>query len=130
MSSSIRFARIVFAFAGIYGFLVLAPGYFMEAQVGIDSPPAITHPIYYYGFIGVALAWQALFLLIASDPMRYRPVMLAGVLEKAAFGIAAVVLYGQGRLDAMMFGFSLFDMALGLLFVVAFWRTRVRPEQA
>ena len=124
MSSSLRFARYLFVFAGIYGLLVLVPGYFMEAQVGIDNPPAITHPIYYYGFIGVALAWQLAFLLIASDPLRYRPLMLVGVVEKFTFGIAAVALYAQGRLDTLMFGFSLFDMSLGVLFALAYWRTR------
>ena len=126
MHPSLRFARYLFAFAGIYGLLVLAPGYFMETQVGIDNPPAITHPIYYYGFIGVALAWQLAFLVIASDPLRYRPLMLVGVVEKFAFGIAAVVVYGQGRLDALMFGFSLFDMSLGVLFVLAFFATAGR----
>lgn len=124
MHPSLRFARYLFAFAGIYGLFVLAPGYFMEARVGIDNPPAITHPIYYYGFIGVGLAWQLAFLLIASDPLRYRPLMLVGVVEKFTFGIAAVALYAQGRLDALIFGFSLFDMSLGVLFVLAFWRTR------
>ena len=67
-----KFAKIVFYVAGIYGLLVLFPQYFMEAKTGQDFPPAITHPEYYYGFIGVALAFQILFLIIARNPLQYR----------------------------------------------------------
>ena len=52
-----RFARYSFLIAGIYGLLSLSPMYFLEAKNGRDFPPAITHPEYYYGFMGVALAW-------------------------------------------------------------------------
>src|SRR5919106_364637 len=76
----IRFATRVFTAAAVYGILVLAPQYFLEDRVGRDFPPSITHPEHFYGFIGVALAWQVLFLIIASDPVRYRPAMLAAIL--------------------------------------------------
>jgi hypothetical protein len=66
----IAFARRVFTLAGLYGVLVLVPQYFMEDQVGRDFPPPITHPENYYGFIGVALAWQVLFFILARDPVR------------------------------------------------------------
>ena len=48
-----KFARIVFLVAGIYGLLVVAPQYFLEARIGRDTPPAITHPEFFYGFVGV-----------------------------------------------------------------------------
>jgi len=67
-----RVARIVFRVAGVYGFLALLPQYFMEQQIGRDYPPPITHPETFYGFIGIALAWQAAFLVIARDPVRFR----------------------------------------------------------
>ena len=51
-------ARRIFRWAGIYGLIVLVPALFLEARVGIDAPPPITHPEYYYGFIGLAIAWQ------------------------------------------------------------------------
>ncbi|MGH7494644.1 MAG: hypothetical protein ACREOO_19905 [bacterium] len=67
-----KFAKWVFRIAGIYGLIVLTPMYFTEGQISRDFPPAPTHPEYYYGFIGVALAWQVLFLLLSKDPLRYR----------------------------------------------------------
>ena len=60
--------RRLFWFAGIYGLAVLTPQYLMERRIGIDFPPEISHPEYFYGFVGVALAWQVAFLVIATDP--------------------------------------------------------------
>ena len=118
-----KFARRVFFIAGVYGLIVLAPQYFLEAKTGRDFPPAITHPEYYYGFIGVGLAFQALFLVIARDPVRYRAAMIPAVLEKATFGVAAVALYLQGRIPTVVLGFALVDLLLGALFVVAYAKT-------
>ena len=115
-----QFARRVFLIAAVYGVLVLAPQYFMEAKVGRDFPPPITHPEHFYGFIGVALAWQVLFVIIARDPVRYRPVMPVAVLEKLGFGVAAVVLFAQGRLHAAVLGAGLIDLVLAALFIAAF----------
>jgi hypothetical protein len=117
------FATRVFRIAGIYGLIVLVPQYFLEAHVGRTSPPPITHPEYYYGFIGVALAWQIAFFLISSDPVRYRPLMVAAILEKATFSVATVVLFAAGRLSAQMLGAGLLDMLLGILFMIAYVRT-------
>ena len=71
-----RFAKWVFLLAGVSGILLVVPPYFLERQTSEDYPPPITHPEYYYGFFGVTLAWQFLFLVIASDPVRYRRAML------------------------------------------------------
>ena len=70
-----RFARWVFRLAGIYGLIVLLPQYFLEERIGRDDPPPITHPEHFYAFLGVAVAWQVAFLVIAQDPIRYRPIM-------------------------------------------------------
>jgi hypothetical protein len=70
----------------VYGLLVLGPQYFMEAKVGRDFPPPITHAEHFYGFIGVAFAWQVLFIVIARDPVRYRPVMLVATSQKGRHG--------------------------------------------
>ena len=118
-----KFAKIVFLIAGVYGLIVLLPLYFMEAQTGRDYPPPITHPEYYYGFIGVAVAWQLAFLVLSRDPVRYRPLMLPSIVEKASFGIAVAVLYLQHRVSSFMFGAAMVDAFLGVLFIVAFLKT-------
>lgn len=123
------FARRVFLIAAVYGFVVLVPQYFLEAQIGRDAPPPITHPEYFYGFIGVALAWQVVFLLISRDPIRYRALMLAAVMEKASFGLTAVTLYVNGRLSGQMLAAGLLDLILGALFIAAYWRIPVAGER-
>jgi hypothetical protein len=120
----VRFARRVFGFAGIYGLIVIAPMYFLEGQIAVNDPPAITHPEYYYGFVGLGLAWQVMFLVIARDPARYRPCMLPSMLEKFSFGLAAPVLFGLGRLSASMLAAAMVDLILGTLFVIAYRSTR------
>jgi hypothetical protein len=117
---SMKFARLVFNVAGVYGLLVLLPQYFMEGKTGRDFPPPINHPEYYYGFIGVAVAWQFLFLILAREPRRYYPLIPAAVLEKLSFGVAVALLYAQGRVGALMLGAGLLDLALAALFVAAY----------
>ena len=118
-----KFAKRVFLFAGVYGLVVLLPQYFFEAQIGRDYPPPITHPEHFYGFIGVAVAWQVAFLIVSTDPVRYRPMMVAAILEKLSFGVAAILLFSGGRIPAMMFAFAMIDLFLAALFSVAFVRT-------
>jgi hypothetical protein len=117
------FARRVFTVAAVYGILALAPMYFMEARIGRDYPPPITHPEHFYGFIGVALVWQFAFLLIARDPMRFRPLMPVAVLEKLAFGVPCLILYVGGRIAPAVLAFGLLDLVLGVLFVISYLKT-------
>jgi hypothetical protein len=116
-------ATRVFRWAGIYGAVALLPMYFMEGRIGRDFPPAITHPEHFYGFVGVALAWQWVFLIIAKDPERFRPLMPAAVLEKLAFGLAAVVLFAQQRVAGAVLALGCVDLMWAALFVAAWRRT-------
>ena len=118
-----KFSKTVFTVAGTWGLLVLPPLYFMEQKIGRDTPPAITHPEYFYGFIGVALAFQFVFFVIGSDPVRYRAMMPPSMIEKFSFVIACAVLYSQHRIAGPMLGASLADLLLGIMFVAAFFKT-------
>ena len=119
-----KFARIVFLIAGVYGLLALLPLYFLENQTGRDYPPPITHPEYYYGFIGVSVAWQLVFLVMSTDPIRYRPLMLPAIVEKASFLIPVIVLYLQQRVSSFMLGVASIDGILGVLFFISYLKCR------
>jgi len=121
--------RWIYRVAGIYGLLVMLPQYFLESKIGRDAPPAITHPEYFYGFIGVTVAWQVAFLVISADPARFRPLMPVTWLEKLAFGPAVLILGAQGRVDAQVMCFGALDLLLGALFVLAWLKTPRAPAQ-
>lgn len=127
-----RFARVVFLIAGIWGLLVLTPLYFAFDIIGQKDPPAITHPSFYFGFVIVAIAWQIAFLFIARDPVRLRPLMVPAMIEKFGYVTTLVVLALQSRVRGSEAVVVAADLLLGILFVVAYLKTSdtaVRPEQ-
>lgn len=124
-----RFAKFVFRIAGVRGVLVVTPLFFLFDLTGRLTPPPVTHPEFYYGFAGAALVWQFVYLTIATDPLRFRPIMILGVLAKLSYFLAVVALYLQGRLSALTFSISSMDGLFAVLFLIAFSKTRgARPE--
>lgn len=121
-----RFAKIVFWIAGIWGLLVITPLYFMFDLIGRKDPPPITHPGFFYGFVGGALAWQIAFLFIAKDPVRYRPLIIPSIIEKISYGAAVVALVSQERMRASDLTFGGTDLLFAILFAVAYFKTRIR----
>src|SRR5215475_4348344 len=118
-----KFAKYVFYIAGIYGVLVITPLYFIFDKIGQQDPPPITHPGFYYGFAGCALAWQIAFLVIAANPVRLRPMMIPSMVEKFTYAPAVVVLVMQGRMHQTDLIFAATDFTLGLLFIAAYLKT-------
>ena len=119
-----KFAKVIFWIAGIWGLLVTIPLYFLFDVIGQKDPPPITHPGFFYGFAGLALAWQVAFCFIATDPVRYRPLMIPSILEKATWTIAVVTLVLQARMHNSDLVFAGTDGLLGLLFVIAYFKTK------
>jgi len=117
------FARRTFTLAGVLGLLMLLPMFFLYDRIGADYPPAVTHPEFFYGFLAVTVAWQIAFLIIGSDPIRFRPLMLAAICEKGFYIVAMTWLYVQGRQTAAQFAVTGFDVVFGTLFVVSYLRT-------
>jgi hypothetical protein len=118
-----KFAKYTFLIAGIYGLLVSIPQFFLEEKTGRDYPPAINHPEYYYGFFCVVVAWQIAFLIISRNPVRFRPLMPAAMIEKFGFALAVAVLFALNRVPVIMVGLAGIDLILGVLFVVSFLKT-------
>ena len=123
-----RFAKIVFWVAGIWGFLVLTPLYFIFDLIGRNDPPPITHPGFFYGFVGLGLAWQVAFIIIATDAARYRPLMIPCILEKVSWSAAVIILVLQGRMHKSDLVFAGTDLLLGLLFLIAYFKTPPRES--
>ena len=118
-----KFARIVFWIAAIWGLLIITPLYFLFNLIGEKDPPPITHPAFFYGFVGVALVWQIAFIFIARDPIRFRPMMIPAILEKLVYSIPVIILVLQKRTNPTDLMFSATDLTLGALFLAAYLRT-------
>jgi hypothetical protein len=130
MTPNIRFARRVFLGASIYGTIVMLPQYWLEDLIGKNTPPAITHPEHFYGFVGLALTWQLVFMLISRDVLRYRPLMVAAIFEKLAFGVPTFILYATGRTAGSVTVFAGIDLTLGVLFALSYFATRSSGDEA
>jgi len=118
-----KFAKIIFWIAGIWGVIVLTPLYFMFDLISRQDPPPITHPGFYYGFVSVGLAFQFVFIVIALEPVRLRPMMVPAMIEKFGGGATFVILYLQHRLTPGDLALGGVDILFGFLFVAAFFRT-------
>lgn len=123
-----RFARWVFLIAGIYGLIVVTPQYFMEGVIARTTGP-ITHPEYFYGFIGVVVAWQLAFLRIARDPELHRAIIPITVVEKLAFGLPALILYAQHRLESSVLAFGILDLVWAVMFTMCGLTTSPRGSR-
>lgn len=119
-----KFARIVFWTAGIWGVLVLTPLYFIYDFVGRQDPPPLNHPQLYYGFVGAGLAWQFAFMVIGSDPLRFRRMMIPALVEKFVYVLTIIVLVLTGKLAPQQLVIPAPDALLGMLFAIAFMKTR------
>jgi len=117
-----RFARWTYGLAAAWGLLVLTPLLFLRRQIEAQTT-VFTHVEYFYGFLAVALVFQLVFLMVARDPVRFRPLMPLTALEKWSWGLVAWIAFAKGLTQTQVVFFATVDMALGLLFLVAWTRT-------
>jgi hypothetical protein len=119
-----KFARFTFIGAGVWGIVVLTPLYWLFDITGRSYLPPADYPQFFYGFLSVAMAWQIAFLVIGSNPARFRPLMIPSILEKLGHVAGVAVLYGQARIPAIDAQAAMPDLLLAVLFVVSFAKTR------
>ena len=121
-----KFAKLVFTGAGIWGVVVLTPFYWLVDVTGRHYAPPTDYPHFFFGFFSVAMAWQIAFFVIGSNPGRFRPIMIPSMLEKFGHVLTVAVVYAQGRIGVNDAQQAVPDFLLGVLFVVAFVKTRMK----
>ena len=82
----------------------------------------VNHPEYFYGFIGAASVMQLVYLTIARDPVRFRPLMPLAVLAKLNFFVAVAILFALGRTNIWSLALVSVDLLLGLAFAFVWLR--------
>ena len=118
-----KFAKVVFLLAGVWGIAVLTPLFWLVDISGRRYTPPADDPQFFYGFIAVAMLWQIVFLAIASNPVRFRPLMIIGVLEKLTYVTIVTVLYAQSRIGPIDAQAAIPDGLIGILFIWAYFKT-------
>jgi hypothetical protein len=124
-----KFAKIVFWIAGVWGVMVIVPLFFLRSAVEKQAPAAVlTHPEFYYGFACAVLMWQIAFFIIAHDPARYRAMIVPPTLVKFGYAATIAILHLNGQVGAAQLPFAAADLILGILFMIAFFRIRSKTE--
>jgi hypothetical protein len=112
------FTRVVFALAGLLGLGELVPLY--------QEPGSYS----YYALLGTVAAWQVLFFLIAWRPADLRLAMIPSVLAQLLWVLTLLILYGRGGLSEVQLASGAIPHGLlGVLFVIAYFRTSLRATQ-
>lgn len=118
-----KFTKWTFRTAGILGLVIMVPLLFMERFIEQIFPPAVNHPEFYYGFVLLNIGWQILYLFLASDPIRFRPMMLPAFFAKASAPVALWWLFLAGRISADWVNTTYLDGVFAVLFLVSYWLT-------
>lgn len=115
-----KFARWVFLIAGILGLLpVLLLAYDTIANGEVILPDFASMGLFFYVFVFQYVCWQILYIVLASDPVRYRPVMIPSFFAKVSAPFNPIWLF--------LFGFNYWipiavvDVVFAILFLIAFW---------
>ena len=116
-----RLAKWIFLIAGIWGLLALLPLLFAERMMGVLQPEL------YYGFVCLNICWQVAYLLISTEPARYRPMMIVAILAKGSAFVALTWLYLLERVAVHWAAIGALDGLLAVLFLAAFLATRRLP---
>jgi len=118
-----RLAKWIFLTAGVLGLLSTVPLLFTENAMGVKQPE------FYYGFVFLNICWQILYLLLSSNPVRYRLMMIPAFLAKGSGTVALTWLYLLGRVSSQWIAIGAVDGIFAFLFLVAFWATRSISEK-
>jgi len=126
-----RFAKFAFIGAGIWGIVVLTPFFWLVDVTGRHYAAPTEYPHFFYGFFTITMAWQFAFLVIGSNPGRFRPLMIPSMFEKISYVILLLILYSRSRITTADVQAAVPDFILFVLFVMSFVKTREagRPDR-
>jgi hypothetical protein len=116
-----KLARWIFLIAGVFGLLSTVPLAFSAKMMGARQPE------YYYGFVFLDICWQILYLFLASNPVRYRPIMIPAFLAKSSGTVALTWLYLLGRVSVQWVVIGVVEGVFALFFLAAHRATRSGP---
>lgn len=109
--AQVRGTRWLFGAAVAYG---------LVATLALYAHPLGADTLYVWAFAGAAAATQLLYLLIATDPRRYRATIPIGIASKLSFALPVLWLYAHGTAGRGTLAAAVIDLLLAGAFGVAF----------
>ena len=111
--------RVFFAVAAAFNFLAGLPLLIAPAEMAASLGVAVPDDLMYHRFTGLLVAcFGGVYALLATDPMRYRPVVWTGVIGKAGVVALFTDAYLGGRVPIQAYAVSLGDLAFVIGFLV------------
>ena len=107
----VRAARCLFGIAGLYG---------LVATLALYARPLDAQSLWLWAFAGAAAATQLLYVLIATDPPRFRPAIPVGIASKLSFALPVLWLSAHGAAGRGTLIAAGIDLALAAAFAAAF----------
>ena len=121
-----KIARWVFLIAGILGLLPVVP---VVYNLFLSEPELVPElasmGLLFYVFLIQYACWRILYIFLARDPLRYRPLMILAFFVEVSVPFNSVWLYFYG------FRFwivrTVAALVFALLFLAAFWLVGREP---
>lgn len=107
-------AKCLFGGASVYGICVLAGSLYALPLEPVAKLSQLA-------FVCVATAFQMVIWVIGSDPVRYRPLMPAAIVEKISFGIVASLSAQSVPDGTTVLSLAAIDILLGSGFAIAWY---------
>ncbi|HMN61454.1 MAG TPA: hypothetical protein PJ988_13865 [Anaerolinea sp.] len=124
-----KIARWIFLAAGVLGLVPLAPIFYELARGGQDMlPDGGSMGLFIYIFLALYTFWQIFYLILAANPMRFRPMIILAFFVCAVTPFNTLWLYFYGMV--VWQGIIIVSLAFALLFLVAFWLTGRESRRA
>ena len=115
-----KIARWIFLAAGVLGLVPLAPIFYELARGGQDMlPDGGSMGLFIYIFLALYTFWQIFYLILAANPMRFRPMIILAFFVCAVTPFNTLWLYFYGMV--VWQGIIIVSLAFALLFLGSFW---------
>jgi len=118
-----KFAKWIFLVSGIFGLITTIPLAFTEKKMLVQQPE------FYYGFVFLDICLQIVYIIIATSPIRFRPMMIPAFLAKASGLIALSWLYLINRVTPQWMVIGAVDGVFAVLFLIGYFLTSKNYEK-
>jgi hypothetical protein len=122
-----RLSRWVFAIAGTFGVILILPFAYTTVVSGeLSLPDGSGAGLFLIGSFLQHIVWQIVYFIIATDPHRFRPMMVPAIFSMGISGFSSIWIYAYGIRMGVPVG--VVSVLMALTFIVAYWQSGLRAQ--